>query len=203
MPHNRTRIWVGLAIAAVTIPAVGTLIYNATGNGLQAGADDGPVRWTAAGGRTRSALRLATRERPRDYQAELDAALSRQPATYPEAEAYANLFADDNPIFDVSPFEEYADDDFIYEERLRDLPDPAEELAPVEVEVEGDVAEDDLAIEFPPADRVAGLSDRAVYTMVIDELSPEERDDFARAWAIMSVGERADLLDEFRARIEE
>ncbi len=207
MPHNRTRIWVGLAIALVTIPAVGTLLYGASVDRSQSRSGDGPARWTAAGGRTTSALRLASRPAPRDYRAELDAALAQGATPYPilEEEAYANPFADDNPMFDVSPLgEELYDEPVSFDNRNRDLPDPLEEMAPVEpLDEPEDVAVADAApVETPLVANAAGLSDRAVYTMVVDELAPEEREEFVRAWALMTVDQRADLIDEFRAKIE-
>lgn len=211
MPHNRTRMWVGLAIAAVTIPAVGQYYYSAQNNRLQTHPVVGSARWAASNGigDTHGNGQLALRQTRRDYLAEVNGALGRGGSTYG-----SDLALVDAPLLQPSPLDDEPSElgpmDFGVEEGPivprgdGTAPDPADEMAPplaIASIAQDEEDDDNPALDDAPAAN-GGLSDRAIYSLVVDGLNDEERDDFVRAWAIMTPDQRADLLDEFRANLD-
>jgi hypothetical protein len=228
MPHNRTRMWVGLAIVAVTIPAVGQYLYRPGTNDNRAQAYLQQARWNATnsvGLTTVTGLRLARSPRNRDYLAEVNAAIGRQGTVFAGGQAYSYDNGPDYPydsgpangypaadyrdvqdeMFDINPLDGpvYTDDR---------LPDPATLVAPDSDEV-APISDEGVADDEGPADDgqaiandedpyTDGLSDGAVYATVVNNLPPNDRQEFVRAWAAMTPDQRADLLDGFREKLD-
>ena len=209
MPYNRTRTWVGVAIVAVTIPAIGNFYHRETTKTLHGEPVTAANRADLTDGQTAS---FGTRgasvgSKVRDYDAEIATALARQGATV-TPEPFPG--GEDDPTFDVAPFDA-ADDE---------PPTVADEAAPRVVNVapplpQGALPDDPLPPDATVADAVVqdtqsfdqtgmpNLSDRAIYTMIVNDLSGEERDRFVQAYAAMSPAQRAEMLDGFRAQIED
>jgi hypothetical protein len=223
MPHNRTRTWVGVAIIAVTIPAVGQYIYRPSTNDARAQGYLQQARWNATNSvnATRNTnLRLAKSPAQRDYLAEVDAAIGRQGTVFAGGQAYdydngPDYPYDSGPAFGY-PAADYSDlEDAMFDLNPLDgpvytderLPDPALLVAPGEVSVGETDDEAPLDEEGPAADDetvyASGLSDGAVYATVVNNLAPDERQEFVRAWAAMTPEQRAELLDGFRQQLED
>ncbi len=112
MPHNRTRFWVGLAIIAVTIPAVGTFyVHSAATDDLRGNPISAAGRIDLASRQEDSfgSGRLALHQPLRDYQAEVNAALARQ-GVYPDQRFSGDETYDD--LFDVDPLDNVDSDRF-------------------------------------------------------------------------------------------
>ena len=201
MPHNRTRFWVGVAIAGITIPAVGTYFYGSTTGELRGTPISAAGRWNAVSQSTvpMDAGRILRRA-PRDYQAEIDAALAKQGATIPTEPLPGS---DDDPSFNIDPIDDSAMPSA--EPAPRVLPDPAAEPASdapttvVASEVAAAVASQDAAVSVAAT---GDLSDGDVYRIVTSNLSAEDRDEFVRAYAAMTPDQRADLIDGFRDQMQ-
>ncbi len=203
MPHNRTRFWVGVAIAGITIPAVGTYYYGSATQGLRGTPISAARRSDATGQPTDpiDVARIALRRAPRDYQAELDAVLARQGATTTPEPLPGS---DDDPTFDIDPVDDAAVPSV--ESAPQVLPNPAADLAS---DAPTNVAAAGAAPVFANPDAVANvvatgdLSDGDVYRIVTRDLSDEDRDEFVRAYAAMTPDQRADLIDGFRGQMQD
>jgi len=189
MPHNRTRIWVGLVITAITIPAVGRYYYSSATHDLQGNPIAGQADLENRQRDSFGSGRISIRQSDRDYQAEVDAAIARRGGQIPKNPATRGT----DPLFQTRPL---------------DVPIPsdppmrtASTRAPVTVASTSDIDPNLENLDNTPPDD-GGLSDRAVYNIVADNLSDEDRDTFERSWALMTVQERADMLDQFRANLQ-
>jgi hypothetical protein len=189
MPHNRTRIWVGLVITAITIPAVGRYYYSSATHDLQGNPIAGQADLESRQRDSFGSGRISIRQSDRDYQAEVDAAIARRGGQIPKNPATRGT----DPLFQTRPL---------------DVPIPsdppmrtASNRAPVAVASTSDIDPNLENLDNTPPDN-GGLSDRAVYNIVADNLSDEDRDTFERSWALMTVQERADMLDQFRANLQ-
>lgn len=191
MPHNRTRIWVGLVIATITIPAVGRYFYSSATHDLQGNPIQGFANLESRPGQDSfGSGRISIRRADRDYQAEVDAAIARRGATIPTYPASRGT----EMLFQNRPLSAPIPDDPVPTAPVR----MASSQAPVNDSVID--PNDDLLDDTPPDN--GGLSDRTVYGIVVDNLPPDERDTFERSWALMTPQERADLLDEFRSNLQ-
>ena len=238
MPHNHTRLWVGLAIIAVTIPAVGTFYIHPAATSDLVGNPISAAGRTDLASRQQDSFgsgRIALREPLRDYQAEVNAALARQ-GLYPSQRFDGDSTYDD--VFDDDPLDPSTD--AFGNVSTRDVPNAPNVLAystdgPVTAEVsatnangtapgpatdgqastapsmEGNGAAanastttQDAYADAANADynQPGTMSDTDVYRLVVNNLSPEHRDDFSRAYAAMSEEQRAGLLDSFRQQIQ-
>ena len=207
MPHNRTRAWVGLAIAAVTIPAVGQYYYGARNyDALQSASGAASTRWAA----TRSNLpegRLAVRQGDRDYEGELSVVLNHGGAAVTDdaGNRYADPLGDDNPIYDISPLNYYSYPTSEIPDRTAVMRQPnlVGDYAPTDPPEEpvANLQEGDEPSVAPPEDP-PGLSDDTVYSLIVDRLPASQRGEFVRTWAGMTPDQRADLMDEFREKLQ-
>lgn len=186
MPHNRTRIWAGLAIAAITIPAVGLYTRSSAG---QAPANDS-IAYMAPGDLNQvEGTQAPKRASDRDYQAEVEAALARRGGQTPKNPATQGTIQSIQtgplsvPIPTDSPIR------------------TASNRTPVTVARTSDVDPNLDNLDDTPPDN-GGLSDRTVYSIVVDNLTPDDRDTFEKSWVLMSPQDRADMLDQFRANLQ-
>ncbi|GEM_PF-4619940 len=226
MPHNRTRTWVGLAIIGVTIPAVGQYIYRPGTNDERAQAAIQQARWNATNSVTASrssAMRLANSPANRDYLAEVNAAVGRQGTVFAGGRAYPYDNGPDYP-YDSGPASGYPAADYSdLQDEMFDinplngpvysdgrLSDPVSLSAPGSENPDADAVEaDDQAADVAPDQTTAdeatyanGLTDEAVYATVVNNLPPNDRQEFLRAWGAMTPDQRADLMDGFREKLE-
>ena len=213
MPHNKTRLWVGLAIAAVTIPAVGTYYVRSTDDNLKKTPILAAGRWDTSNAEKRTA---SARTLGRDYAAELDALLAKQASTTPPTMASSPPVQDDDDSeFDVSPLPSDEDDSAIDSDlpaATSVLSDPTASPAPtkpatVASETDPTVSTDGVPVQSglaqaSPAYPNGDLSDGDVYRVVMSNLSAEDQDRFVQAYAAMSTQQRADLLDSFRTQMQ-
>lgn len=213
MPHNKTRLWVGLMIVAITIPAVGTYYVRSTDNSLPNAPILAAGRWDATNAETRTA---SARAQGRDYAAELNVLLAKQGAssTPPIASSPSGEY-DDGSEFDVGPLSADEDDATIDS----DLPpvaatvtDPPAGLAPVDPTTVASTSEptastDDGPVQSAPiqaglASSSGDLSDGDVYRVVMSNLSAQDQERFTQAFGAMTAQQRADLLDSFRSQMQ-
>lgn len=221
MPHNRTRLWVGLAIAAVSIPAVGTFYYYSSATHDLRGHPIAAYDRFDASSRLNDSFgvgRLAIHRPARDYQAEVDAALARQGAVIPREDPTVS----DDPIFNVDPL--YFDDEptpddvapitdtsragsytqqLTADETVATDGNNADDGNGQVAQGDATVAEDDEGPAQTTANAASGdLSDDSIYRMVVANLKSDERADFVRAFAAMTPDQQEDLLDSFRRQIQ-
>ena len=198
MPHNKTRFWVGVAILAITIPAVGQYVLGSRNDSQRQLATDS-ARWSAGGAYT-TGRRLSPGQQtpPRDYAAEVAASTSRRGLVneYDAPEYYDSLV----------PYDEY--DDSFTDEPLepetavtRDVPDGSDELAPTEVATTDGTTPVDDDDDQPVVEALVeqGPTDREVYQAMLASVEGQDRADFVRAWAIMTPAQREEALDGYRA----
>ena len=202
MPYNRTRTWVGVAIVAVTIPAVGTFYNASRTKGLRgdpiAAANHAVIRSrpTDSFGSARISIHPASR----DYDAEVGDALGRQNQKAVTLDD-ALPGSDDDPMFDLYPLTPV-------EEPLSapsaPIANPAGEVAQAEPIPTIAETRDLVTNDVTAADdgEIPQLSDRTVYALVLNNLPQDQRGEFVDAYAAMTPDQRADLLDEFRARLQ-
>ena len=204
MPHNRTRVWTGLAIVAVTIPAVGTYYFGANSPALQ-GAPITVVGRAGVSplGDMPSDRSDTARVARRDYMAEVRAATGAGGST--TSDDAAELAAMDDELFDPSPLED-GDARVAYDPE-GEAPDPAGDVAlavadpmTIQAAYTADAPVDDEPATTPPA--TPTLSDANVYRLVVNNLPEDDRDEFVRAYAAMTNAQRVELLDGFRAQLE-
>ena len=200
MPHNRTRTWVGLAILAITIPAVGTYYAETRSGERQAGE----IRIARRQDASNEAVAPTVSAPSRDYRAALEKALARSGPRLP-TEALPGT--DDDPTFDLDPYGTDAPEEGTV--ASDDTPEPIADLAPANPTEPATSDENPAPVAAaanpePVADLASTgeMSDRDVYTLVANNLSAEDRDEFVRAYAAMTPGQRADLLDGFRQQIQ-
>lgn len=202
MPHNRTRLWVGAAIVAVTIPAVGTYYYRTDAQDLRGTPITVANRRDATDAQTTPIVSntVAIRRSPRDYEAELNALLARQ-GTTTRQEPLAG--SDDDPNFDVDVMDDNSEGQTVVTPSQ-----PADPTTDASSDSQATVATmPGVPVDAAP-DVVANvaasgeLSDGDVYRIVASNLSGDDRDDFVRAYAVMTPDQRADLIDGFRDQIE-
>jgi len=90
MPHNRTRIWVGILITGIAIPAVGRYYYSSATHDLQGNPIQG---FTSLESRmpqdSFGSGRILIRKADRDYEGEVNAAIARRAGAIPGAGAPA------------------------------------------------------------------------------------------------------------------
>jgi hypothetical protein len=194
MPHNRTRTWVGLAIAAVTIPAVAQYYYGSAPR--PATASPSLVERQASEVRTPAPGRLAIRQTDRDYLGEVNSALAKAGSHVPSGDAEpVNV-----PLIYEAPVQA-----IMGEVRPIDQPASDDDVPSVSSTPTGRVAStydpQDDTMDDQPSD-TSQMSDRTVYQLVLDNLSDDDRETFVSAWAVMTPEERASLLDEWRANLQ-
>ncbi len=187
MPHNRTRIWAGLAIVAVTIPAVGLYTRSSAG---QSPANDS-IAYMANGDLSNAEGTKDTKlSSGRDYQAEVEAALAHRGGQTPKNPGTQGTIQSvqtgplEVPIPSDSPVRTASN---------RTTPTTVARTSDIDPNVDN--------LDNTPPDN-GGLSDRTVYNIVVDNLSPDDRDTFEKSWALMSPQDRADMLDQFRANLQ-
>ena len=194
MPHNRTRLWVGLAIVAVTIPAVGTYYFGSTVDAPQ-GAPIAVVGRTSVAPLARMpgdeavAIPVALLD---DATGDHGVARADDPAP---TDDFSELVASDDEVFDVAPLSE-------------DSPRIAYEPAPPALDPvapDAGSAQVAYATEEPADDEPVSptLSDAQIYRLVVNNLPEGDRDEFVRAYAAMGNAQRVALLDGFRDQLED
>lgn len=218
MPHNKTRLWVGLAIVAVTIPAVGTYYIRAKDNGLQGV----PIAVADRFGPTTAATQTAVvRSQNRDYGAELDLLLAKQASTTSTSAlstpTVTGAYTEDDDEFDIDPLPAAGDEPTMVDVAPdpQAIPNPASDLAPNDpttvaaisgANAGGDqnqgAATQDPTVQNAPIGAGGNLSNTDVYRIVMSNLNDEDRTRFTQAYSAMSAEQRADLLDSFRAQMQ-
>lgn len=210
MPHNRTRLWVGLAIAAITIPALGFAFRGGANDGFLTSASAGDDRWAAGNGLASGhsargvRTRLTSSPMSRDYLSEV-AGMTR--GTVPNA-ADGTLADRTEQFYDNRlDWPEEDEDPFLqgFLPPVSDLPDPAETMAPNDPPEDAYAAPMDggpMEEGFTPPDDggyiAEGPSDREIYNEMLANFSSEDRDTFVRTWALMSNEQRQQVLDDYR-----
>ena len=201
MPYNRTRTWVGIAVIAVTIPAVGTF-YNSSRSQSLRGTPVAVADHADLTSRPKDSFgsgRISIHPAARDYDAEVGAALARQNA---KADEVPLPGSEDDPTFDLEPIA-LPDDEapLASASPIVETPTdtPSVEAPPTVAETRDLVANDVAANDDGAVPR---MSDRTVYALVVNNLPQDQREEFVRAYALMTPDQRADLLDDFRAQME-
>ncbi|RYG24299.1 hypothetical protein EON82_11220 [bacterium] len=196
MPHNRTRLWVGLAIIAITIPVAAQYYYGSASRASSSLA----VEATTPRDADEVALdeRLTVRPSDRDYLGEVSSALSKG-GSKPlpgdtERSSVPIIFSGpiDAIMSQVQPEETVQP---VYEDDMPPVPARLATRQAPAVVPDDEIVDEDEPVAEP------GLSDRTVYQLVVDNLPEEDRDTFVTAWAVMTPEERASLLDEWRANL--
>ena len=211
----------GVAAIAIAVAAFGVLYARSTApqaTSAPLGSSSGKI--ALAGYRPQGAADGdAMRQRVRNYQSEVTAALARQ-GENPTAPTSDESYADADDLFDIDPL----DDVEAYPSPTGDaIPSPtgAVHQNPVAYSTDGPVNPDASANgagDPPPSNATAvdqsnsgavddygqsgSMSDSDVYRLVVNNLSDDQRADFTRAYASMSAEQRADLLDGFRQQIQ-
>lgn len=195
MPHNRTRIWVGLAIVAVTIPAVAQYYYGSTS---RPSADTSPEVVARNAEVDDSSPRLAMGQSDRDYMSEVSSALAKGGSRVPQNAQELGAM----PLIYEAPVEAIVG-------QIRPLAPPAAiqtdtvvaslPPAPANRATSFEPEEDETIAVSTDAPQ---MSDRTVYQLVLDNLPEDDRDTFVRAWAVMTPEERASLMDDWRTNLE-
>ena len=202
MPYNRTRTWVGIAIVAVTIPAVGTF-YNASKSSDLRGTPVAVANHADLTSRPQDSFgsgRISINPVARDYDAEVGSALARQNTRIDDVPLPGS---DEDPTFDLEPFAPY-DEEPIAPSAAPGIvppPEPATVEAPTTAAETRELVANDVVPEDDGA--IPRMSDRTVYALVVNNLPEDQREEFVQAYNLMSPDQRADLLDEFRARLDE
>lgn len=203
MPHNHTRLYVGLAIAAVTIPAVAQLYYR-TGTSPQNARREERTQATLARQESRKsdaflASRHTRRGTERDYLAEVRAALATgnpAPVYAPETMVY--------PQMGMAPADAQGDswsvDPYVAPEQMSLMQASPLDVTPYDDDYTDDDSGgyDDAGAPAPAVD----ISDDRLVQLVIQNLQDDqERANFRAAWATMSDDDRAALLDQWRSQL--
>ena len=199
MPYNRVRTWVGVAVIAVTIPAVGTYYNAAKSSGLRGTPVIAADHAATTPGRTDSfgGGRISIHPAARDYDAEVNAALVRQNSS---VDAMAFPGSDEDPAFDLDPLPEAAEEPAV-------VPTAPAPISPPEptTDYTGEDSRELVANDVAPEDdgQIPQMSDRTVYALVVNNLPEDQRAEFVRAYTLMTPDQRAELLDEFRTKLQD